>query len=335
MNSLPLLFCLLFFPVATFAADFEITPFNTGNQSPLVRIFGLPRDTGSDVVPPGKYKTSLSHDLSSNYTVNYNAKSRESITLDSEVNQVTFTTSYGVYPRLEAGVEIPYILQGGGFLDNFIVDWHKTFGLPQGGRDIAPDNRVNYSYYKNGVQKLRMDRASSGVGDISLTGGFSLYDVSDAAHHNRMALKGAVKLPTGDSAYLLGSGSTDFLLQLCGSMNSFGDYGALGVYGSAGALAMTKSDVLRDQHRPIAGTGTVGLGWGPASWISFKVQLNGTTPLYKESSLTEISKSSLLVTFGGALKFPGEYLLDIGVGEDLNVGTAPDVTFHLGLSKLF
>jgi hypothetical protein len=38
---------------------------------------------------------------------------------------------------------------------------------------------------------------------------------------------------------------------------------------------------------------------------------------------------------GGALKLPGEYLLDIGVSEDIAVATSPDVAFHLGLSKRF
>lgn len=332
-NSLLLLICILLPPLAALAADFEITPFKTGNQSPLVQIYGLPHDTGADIVPPGTFHISLNQDLSSNYTVH--SSTREQVTLDGETYRMTFAARYGIAPNWEAGVEIPYILQGGGFLDSFVVNWHNTFGLPQGGRDSAPKNRLNYSYSKDGVQKLLMDHAASGIGDIALTGGFSLYDVRDTGRQDRLALKGAVKLPTGDSSSLLGSGSTDFMLQLCGSRNSYGEWGSLGVYGSVGGLAMSRSDVLSDQHNPLAGVGTLGFGWGPASWISFKVQLNGNTPLYRDSSLDEISKSALLLIFGGALRFPGEYLLDIGVAEDVAVATAPDVSFHLGLSKRF
>lgn len=327
------LFCSAGVAVAV-AADMEITPFSTFNQSPLTRIYGLPHDTGADIVPPGIFRIALNQDLSSNYTVN--SSSREQITLDGETYRMTFAARYGLAPKFEGGVEIPYLLQGGGFLDSFIVDWHKSFGLPQGGRDIAPKNRVNYSYRKDGKQKLLMDHASSGIGDISLTGGFSLYDVSGTGHQdNRLALKGAVKFPTGDSSYLFGSGSTDVMLQLCGSTINYSDWGSLGVFGSVGALAMSRSDVLSDQHNPLAGVGTLGFGWGPSSWISFKAQLNGNTPLYRSSSLAEISNSSLLLIFGGAIRFPGEYLLDIGVEEDVAVGTAPDVSFHLGLSKKF
>jgi hypothetical protein len=315
------------------AADMEITPFQASNQSPLLQIYGFPHDTGADIVPPGAFRVGLSIDTSSNYTVS--SAIREQISLDGETCRTAVTTRFGVSPNFEAGIEIPYYVQGGGFLDGFIIDWHNTFGLPQGGRDTAPKNRINYSYRKDGVQKLRMDSSASGIGDISLTGGFSLYDVRESDHHDRLAIKGSVKLPTGDSSYLFGSGSTDLSLQFCGSMINYSEWGSLGLYGSVGALAMTRSDLLRDQHKPLAGVGTFGFGWGPASWISFKVQLNGNTALYRDSSLDEISKSAVMIMFGGALRFPEEYLLDIGVAEDISVGTAPDVSFHLGLSKRF
>lgn len=315
------------------AADMEITPFQTGNQSPLVQIYGLPHDTGADIVLPGKFLVALNQDLSSNYTVKNNAQ--EQITLDGETYRLGFTARYGIAPGWEAGIEIPFLVQGGGFLDSFVIDWHNTFGLPQGGRNNAPRNRLLYSYRKDGVQKLRVERSASGIGDIALTSGYKLYDFSDTGHHDRLALKGAIKFPTGDSSYLRGSGGTDFLLQLCGSMVNYSDWGSLAVFGSVGGLAMSGSDVLRDQHNPLAGVGTLGFGWGPAAWISFKVQLNANSPFYRGSSLTELSKSSLMLISGGAIKLPGEYLLDIGVSEDVAVATAPDVSFHLGLSKRF
>lgn len=315
------------------AADMEITPFSTFNQSPLVQIYGLPSDTGADVVPPGKVCVSLNQDLSSNYTVSKNT--HEQITLDGETYRLALAARYGVTTRWEVGVEIPYLFQGGGFLDTFIINWHNTFRLPQGGRDSAPKGRINYSYRKDGVQRLLVDQAASGIGDISFTGGYSLYDVRDTEHQDRLTIKGAVKLPTGDSASLNGSGSTDLMIQLCGSMINYSEWGALGVYGTIGGLAMSRSDVLRDQHKQLAGFGTLGLGWGPASWISFKAQLNSNTPLYRDSTLDELSQSPLSLVFGGALRLPDEYLLDIGVAEDVAGATAPDVSFHLGLSKRF
>lgn len=327
-----LLFLLCSAGVAT-AADMEITPFRSVNQNSLVSVYGIPAETSAAIAPSGKLLVSLVQDIASIFT--YNSNNREQIALDGESYRWTVAARYGFGDKFEAGIEIPYILYGGGFLDSFIIDWHNAFSLPQVGRDISPKDRLGFVYVKDGVQKLRMRHAGSGVGDITLTGGMQLYDAASKESHDSLALRAALKLPSGDSSYLHGSGGTDFVLQFCGSTNSQTEWGTLGAYGSVGALAMSKGNVLSDQHNQFAGIGTVGLGWGPASWISFKVQLNVNTPLYRASSLDELAKSSLMLISGGAIKLPGDYLLDIGVAEDVAVATAPDVSFHLGLSKKF
>jgi len=329
LPALVLLCCVM----PCLAADMEITPFRTNNQSPLVQIFGLPAESSATVTPAGRVTVSLSQDIGSEYTLN--GTNFEQITLDGESYRWTLAARYGLDERFEAGVDIPYILYGGGFLDSFIIDWHQAFSLPQGGRDTGPRNRLIYSYRKDGVVKLKMNRADSGIGDIAFSGGMKLYDVHDSGAHDSLALRSSIKLPTGESSSLRGSGSTDISLALCGSMNNFTEWGSLGLFGSVGGLAMTRGDVLADQQNNLAGFGTVGLGWGPAEWISFKLQLNGNTAFYRNSSLTELSKNSLMLVTGGALKLPAGYLLDIGVSEDLIVATAPDVAFHLGLSKRF
>lgn len=315
------------------ATDMEITPFRTVNQSPLVRIFGLPAESGATVTPSGRINSSLVQDVASNYTVS--KLPREQIMLDGESYRWTAGVRYGIGDRFEIGVEIPYVLDGGGFLDGFIVDWHRAFGLPQGGRNTAPRNRLLYSYSKDGVQKIRMDRAGSAIGDISLGGALQLYDRQGSDGHDSLALRSALKLPSGDSGALRGSGSTDFSLALCGSMNNFTEWGSLGVYGSVGGMALTRGDVLPDQQNSLAAFGTAGIGWGPAQWISFKFQFNAHSAMFHGSALDELSKNSLMLITGGALQLPGGCLLDLGVSEDVAVATAPDVTFHLGLSRRF
>jgi len=54
----------------------------------------------------------------------------------------------GLGRGLEIGAEIPCVVVGGGFLDDFIVKYHDAFGFPQGGRDDAPRNRLLYLYQK-------------------------------------------------------------------------------------------------------------------------------------------------------------------------------------------
>jgi hypothetical protein len=180
-----------------------------------------------------------------------------------------------------------------------------------------------------------MVHADSGIGDVVLGSGMKLYEVVDAGFHGNLALRTTLKLPSGDSGSLRGSGSTDFSLSLCGSMNNFTEWGSLGFFGSVGGMAMSRGDVLPDQQNSLAAFGMFGLGWGPAEWISFKLQLNAHTALYHGSSLAELSKTSIMLTSGGSLKLPGNFLLDIGVSEDVAVATSPDVALNLSLRKQF
>jgi hypothetical protein len=324
---------MLLHATSCLSADMEITPFRTNNQRPLVQIFGLPVETSATITPPGRVTVGISQDIASEFIVSETAHER--LTLDGESYRWVLSARYGINQRFEAGIDIPYVLYGGGFFDGFIVDWHKTFNLPQNGRDLSPKNRMTYRYSKDGLLKLDMRQAGSGLGDISFAGGVKLYNEAHAVSHDSLTLRAALKLPSGESSSLRGSGSTDFSLYLCGSMNNFTEWGSLGVFGSAGGMVMSRGDVLPDQQNNVAGFGTVGLGWGAAEWISFKLQLNAHTAFFNGSALAELSNASVMLVGGGALKLPDGYLLDIGVSEDISVGTAPDVALHLALSKQF
>ncbi len=324
-------FTLLFLP--TIALCLEIEPFRTANRSPLVQIYGLPAETSASLVSPGGWQFSLTQDIASVYSSGSIAN--EKILLDGELYRWSLVGRYGLTENMELGLEIPFVLQGGGFLDGFIIDWHRWWGLPQGGRDTAPKNRLCYNYTKDGIQRLYMRRSSGGIGDISLLAAYSLYTNHDDNDQDSIAIRGQLKLPSGDSSYMLGSGGTDISMFLTGSMQRMTEWGNLGVYASGGGIYISDGDILSGQQENLAGFANAGLGWAPATWINFKVQCNFTTPFYKDSRLDELSKNSFFLVSGGTLKLPGDYLLDIGVGEDIAVATAPDVSFHLGLSKRF
>ena len=170
----------------------------------------------------------------------------------------------------------------------------------------------------------------AGIGDIQLTGGFQLYQ-SPVKPSRAAAVRASLKLPTGDSADLHGSGSTDLALWLTGSDDYLLAIGRFKVFGAAGMMGLTRGDVLADQPRNVAGFGSLGAGWSPSRWIAFKVQANGHTAFYRESSLRELNAASVQLTIGGTLAFGETIQLDVGVTEDVIVKTAPDVVFHLGL----
>lgn len=311
---------------------FDIVPFAARNQSPLVQIFGLPSAGSAILLAPGRKELRLALDHASNYVEDSNA--RELITLDGETTRATLGGRYGLSGKVEVGMEIHYLTHSGGSLDGFLVDYHDAFGFPQGGRDTAPRNRLLYRYSRDGVEKLRMAGAADGLGDISLTAGFQLYH-DPQPNHLSLALRASVKLPTGDSDTLLGSGSTDAAVWFSAS-EDFQIIRKPGrVYAAAGVMAMTEGDVLPDQQRRQVGFGTLGVGWNPLSWLGLKVQADFHTAFYNGSDLKSLSANAAQLLVGGTLAFSERIILDIAVSEDIATKTSPDAVFHFNLSTRF
>ena len=231
-------------------------------------------------------------------------------------------------------MDIPYIVTGGGFLDDFIIKYHDTFGFPQGGRDNAPRNRLLYLYRKDNIDRLRLASSSTGIGDISVNGAWQFYK-GPGEYPGAVSLRAALKLPTGDSDQLHGSGSTDLALWLSAGSSFSLPTGRLAVYGGAGLLGMTEGKILTDQQRNLVGFGSLGVGWDALSWLALKIQADAHTPFYRESGLKEVEAASVQLIIGGTIAFDAKTSLDIGVSEDLIVATAPDVVFHLALRRTF
>jgi hypothetical protein len=305
---------------------------HTANRSPLVQIFGLPEPGVAAILKKGRSESGLFIDIASSYAKE--TTPRERLLLDGETSRTTLACRYGFGDRVEAGIEIPFVGHGGGVFDGFIEGWHDFFGLPQGGRKEAPRNRLLYNYSINGKERLKVDDSSFGIGDIRLTGGYQLYRSEDPGSP-AVSLRGSLKLPTGESSRLHGSGSTDAALWVDASDDYKMPVGHLTLFGSAGGMAMTRGDVLPDQQRTVAGFGSLGVGWAPADWIAFILQLSGHTPFYHGSDLKELSANSLQLHSGGTIRLPGSLFMDIAVSEDIAVNTAPDVTLHLALRRAF
>jgi len=310
----------------------EILPFQTRNQSPLIRIFGLPAIGSAVVLPAGRVEGTLSLDASNNFAPGIGAT--DSVLLDGETYGFTLSARYGIAPRFQIGLDIPYLANSGGFLDGFIEGFHNLFGLPQGWRKSYPKDRLRYQYNRYGATRVLVDDGSAGIGDLRLSGAWQLYhDGSESPL--ALALHAGIKLPTGNSHRLFGSGSTDFALWITASDDFRLPLGHLTLYAAAGGVAMTDGDVLRDQQRNLAGFGSLGVGWNPLEWLAVKVQADGHTSFYSGSDLVQVNSGSVQLTAGGTFGLTRNTFLDVGVSEDVMVDTAPDVVFHFALRSRF
>lgn len=318
--------------ISTSVNAMDIIPFQSSNQSPLIRVFGLPAIGSASVVPAGRFEGTLTSDVTNNFAPDFSAT--EAIMLDGETYRFNLAVRYGIAPGFQIGIDIPYLADSGGFLDSFIEGFHDTFGLPQGMREAYPRNRLLYQYSQNGATKVLVQDGSSGIGDIRLSGAWQLYQEGTEAPR-AVALHASIKLPTGNSNRLFGSGSTDFALWLTASDDYRLPLGHLTLYGAAGGMALTDGDVLKGQQRNFAAFGSLGLGWSPLQWLALKVQADAHTSFYTGSNLKQVNSGSVQLVSGGTIGFSEDTFLDLGVSEDVLVDTAPDVVFHLALRSRF
>ncbi|MCM2356577.1 MAG: DUF3187 family protein [Geobacteraceae bacterium] len=315
------------------ALALEITPFNTFNQSPLVQIFGLPAAESAHVLERGKVSGQLTVDMASNFA--HSDDPREQIALDGEIYRTTLATRYGVGRGVEIGLDLPYLAESGGFQDGAIIGFHDFFDISQAGRDEVPRNRLLFRYVRDGVERVNIDHANGGFGDIRLSSALQLLRGDDRPGR-AVALRASLKVPTGDSALLHGSGSTDFALWLSAAEDYRFAKGHCTVFGAAGGMAMTSGDVLREMQRNLAAFATLGVGWSSWQRVALKAQLNGNTPFYRNSSLRELSSSSVQVVAGGTVGLSENTFVDIAFTEDiLVIAASPDFVINLALRTRF
>jgi len=304
-----------------------VVPFFSFNQSPVIQVHNLPAIGSAGILNEARARYRLVNDLISNYTRRNTAN--ENLLFDGETNRSTFEYSRGTGEGWEWGVQIPYINHDGGSLDGFIEDWHSTFGLPKGGRNVAPRNQLRYFYQRNGVTQLLLDNATSGIGDVRLTAGWQW---PETGKNTRLAIRSSLSLPTGDSGQLRGSGAMEAALWATADRTRpWFDYPG-SVFAGGGLLFMGKGDVLADQQRRVAVFASVGAGAQVLPWMTLKLQADVNGPFYDDSDLRQINSTAVQLLMGGDIRLAKNVWLDVMVGEDLTVHASPDVVFHLSLT---
>lgn len=305
-----------------------VTPLFTFNQSPLVQLYGLPAIGEARLLDPGEQRYRLQVDIANNYTVGRTGS--ESILLDGETTRLTLAFSGHGGRNFEWGLAIPYVSHSGGMLDGFIRNWHDTFGLPQGGRAGAADDVLDYQYVRDGQMLISQTREGEGVGDVRLSGGWQLLRPG-ADDSSAVALRASLKLPTGDSTLLHGSGGTDLALWLTGAYGGYGLGPSASVYGGFGVLLMNQGDVLPEQQRSHILFASLGAGAWLLPRLSLQLQLDFNGAIYRDSELTQLGSDSLQLSMGGSLRLAKHTRIELAVVEDVAVATAPDVVFHAAI----
>lgn len=290
-----------------------------GDGGTLARGFALPALGEAVMLGRGRSETRLTLDFTNEY-VQEGSCAAECVTLDGETARLRYTYRVGLGAGWDFALEVPYLDAGGGFLDGWIEDWHGWFGLPNGGRELAPQDRYRFRYERNGVVLLDETRGYDGLGDATLTFGRRV--------GRRNVLRAMVKLPTGDERRLAG-GTTGGALWL---EHPFVTSGRWAGYFSLGVSANERGEVLRDMQNTEVLFGGIGLLMPLSRYVRLSAQLQAHGRLYDGSELTPLARAGTPLTLGLNIGSGRRGSLDIGFQEDPSVNGSPDFAAFASLT---
>lgn len=312
-------------PLAAAASDsgqIAADPIATSNRLPFLAIHGLPPARGAYLLSEDSTRLYLHADAANSSIVEGAPDGRLTI-IDGETHRLELDIRHGLGNGWEIGLTLPLLRHSGGFLDRPIERWHGIFQLPNGNRDRLPEDRILFSQSAPGSPAFQLDSAGGGVGDVQLSASRQL--------GAGLALRSLLKLPTGSSRQLTGSGVTAFATSLHVS-GHLGD--RLTWHVSGGLLISGDGDVLRGQRERLLGIGSTTLAWQVSrNWV-LKAQLDGHTAAYHDTG-RPLDRGSLQLSLAAAFAMSRDWSLEVGFSEDVAVETAPDIVFHGGVQRRF
>ena len=178
------------------------TPLRIVNLNPFHLLYGVPGALGARVMTPGSSEVIASMDMASHLVEA--SSGAERVLIDGETHRQGLALRHGFGEGWEYLFEVSALSHRAGRLDGFIEAWHDVFHLPQGDRDRTPRDRLALVYANGGRTYYDIGESVSSPGDISLGLGYAVphWPLSN----DGLAIRGSVKLPTGDENALAGSG---------------------------------------------------------------------------------------------------------------------------------
>lgn len=289
----------------------EAEPLRVRNLNPLVSIFGLP---AWDTVSSGT-RLDATFEIANHYRVSMRGADR--LILDGETDRMTLAFSHGFSGGWSFGAELPYYRVSGGLLDNTIDAWHAAFGLPDGGRDLRPEDQLLFRIGRGGTDFFVLDHGRSGIGDVQVKAAKAIGD------ERRFVVEVAAKLATGDATMLSGSGSADVAITLLRTQSVSTRKRPAGYYWGVGMVLAGKPDGIAFEANRWVYTGILGGSWRPWPKFGLKAQLDFHGAFF-DTPLEEFGAAASLFTFGAWHPIGRRGMLDFAFVEDLRVSTAPD-----------
>ncbi len=284
----------------------------THDQNPLLTPYWVPHS----INPTGNDELQVSTSLFVTNTLHDEINTKETLTIDAETYRLDVNFQYE-YQQWTYHLQVPLIGTQGGFMDEFIIKWHDTFGLPQGQRLNHPNDQVNFQYRVNNTQVIQSSLSYNGIGDLSLVATHPFFATQTNAWHLGVGLN----IPSGESSEFISNQRLDtaFWISYLPTNKPF--------LMTFGFIKPGNGGLFKDRLESSVMFAQTGFEVPFSKQIKAQLQLDYHSA-FINSNTTALGQS-LQVQIGLHLTSQNIWDTQIFISEDILVGSAPDITFGL------
>ena len=298
-------------------------PLRLVNQHPLQLLFLQP---SPDLATPVAARHAvLQVNIALTNTLVQNAQPDFSAKVDLEMVRAVADLRYGVFARLEVGLELPFLYTHGGILDEFIESFEGTFGYLIARRKDQDAREVAYRVLRNNRLSIALHNDAAGIGDAVAKAKFQL--LREGLWQPVLSVRGALKFPTGSTTQAFGSGAVDGGLGLL-VQKSFGRW----TFYLNGDLTLPGDAFAELDVQPFVG-GLVAVEFRLSQALSLVGQFRGDSRPF-HATIPLLDRRLFGAQFGLNWAITPAVVLQGGLGEDA-AGSgccASDVSFFLNLA---
>ncbi len=303
-------------------------PMPVRNQHPA-QLTVLHMDPASaEVLPAGVVRMRAGASYSSLFLTGQGSGNRFS--MDGEILRARWTGTVGLGRGFQLTAEAAAGHTTGGFLDDFVQDWHDFFHLPDQNRGQAQNGVFDVIAEYQGQIAWRQREETLRFMDLPLT--LTWNAVPPRTGGIGLALRGAVELPTGDQDRGFGNGELDWAVGLVGEwrVETFAVTGHVqhtfaGTPDQARAVGFGVRDVT---------TFGLGLELPLTSALTGLVQTEVETSTLRALNFERVAREQWLLWMGARARLAEDWYLELALGEDLRGFVSPDFTAWLSVAWL-
>lgn len=306
--------------------DFLIEPHQTPIQfhpeNPLLLLF-IDQPHQVPLHQKGQWAFSWEHRYSNIFDYNPNPLG-VGVLVDAELSHHKFVFGYGL--SKVAGVQLKLSTYSfyGGFLDGLISGYHKTFGFPNGDRDLVPNNQTHYHFWNRGQDLFAPQPKGLALGDVQLSlplllsnqQGFSFYFIP------------SIKIPLGQKSAGVSSAKFD----LAWTFGFYKKNKKLSYSFQTGLSYLgTMKEIAAYQKRMISHF-AFGLHYHLSPRVNLNAQLYFKQSPFKNTGIPQLDRHFGDITFGAGFRLNRKtnkpIILKVGLSEDL-LADGPSIDFTL------